>query len=208
MRGDWLTIGVFLYIIVETHNTGSLFMKPNSKKIFTKLSTRDMCHISLFVAIITVCAQIVIPQPGGVPFTLQVWAISLAGLVLGVKKGIITALVYVLLGVVGAPVFASFSGGFGVIMRPTGGFILSFPIVALLAGLGEHKGGLLLMILGLAAGCIFNWVVGLFWFNWITGLGLWVSFGYAVAPFIIVGVVRTAVLPFLCKGINAALKHI
>ncbi|MDR2569388.1 MAG: biotin transporter BioY [Oscillospiraceae bacterium] len=181
-------------------------MEQVSKKAFTKLSIHELCYIAIFVAIIAACAQIVIPQPGGVPFTLQAWAISLAGLVLGVRKGTIAAIVYVVLGVVGAPVFASFSGGFGAIMRPSGGFILSFPVVALLAGLGERKSGLHFIILGLAAGSIFNWAIGLIWFNWITGFGLWVSFGYAVAPFIVVGVVRTAVLPFISKGIKTAMK--
>jgi len=177
-------------------------IKPKQKK----LSTRELCFIAIFVAIIAACAQIVIPQPGGVPFTLQAWAISLAGLVLGPKNGAIAAIVYVLLGAAGAPVFAAFSGGVGVIMRPTGGFLLSFPVVALLAGLGERKVGIIWVFLGLAAGSIFNWAVGLLWFNWITGFGLVVSFGYAVAPFLIVGAVRTAVLPFISKSIKAAMR--
>jgi len=160
----------------------------------------------MFTALIAICAQIIIPQPGGVPFTLQVWGISLAGLLLGPKKGALAALVYVLLGAIGAPVFAGFSGGIGVIMRPTGGFILSFPVVALLAGLGERKGGIAWMLLGLAAGSIFNWAVGLLWFTWVTGLGFAVSFGHAVAPFILVGVVRTALLPVISKSIQAAMQ--
>ena len=170
-----------------------------------KFSTRELCYIAIFTAVISVCAQITIPQPGGVPFTLQAWAISLAGLILGPKKGTMAALIYILLGAFGAPVFAGFSGGFGVIMRPTGGFILSFPIVALLAGLGERKGGMIWVFAGLAAGSIFNWTMGLFWFHRLTDFDLRVSFGYAVAPFILVGVVRTAVLPFISKSIKFAM---
>jgi biotin transport system substrate-specific component len=177
-------------------------MEESKKKAMT---TRELCYIAMFAAVTAVCAQIRIPQPGGVDFTLQAWAVSLAGLVLGPKNGTIAALVYVLIGAVGAPVFAGFTGGFGVIMRPTGGFILSFPVVALLAGLGGRKGGIVWAVLGLAAGSLFNWTVGLFWFNWVTEFGLTVSFGYAVAPFLIVGVVRTAVLPLLSKSIKAAL---
>ena len=180
-------------------------MKPSMKSSM-KLSIRELCYISVFAVIIAACAQVVIPQPGGVPFTLQVWAVSLAGLVLGPKKGAIAALVYVALGAVGAPVFASFTGGIGVIMRPTGGFILSFPVVALLAGHGELKGGIVWALAGLAAGSIFNWAVGLLWFVLMTEFSLVVSFGYAVAPFIIVGIVRTAVLPFIGKSIKTAMK--
>jgi biotin transport system substrate-specific component len=176
-------------------------MSSTSKKI----TIRELCFIAIFVAIIAICAQIIVPA-GPVPFTLQAWAVSLAGLILGPKNGMLAALAYVFLGAFGAPVFAGFAGGLGTIMRPTGGFILSFPVVALLAGLGERKGGIFWTILGLAAGSIVNWVVGLLWFNWITEFGLIISFGYAVAPFIIIGIVRTAVLPFVSKSIKAAMK--
>ncbi|MDR2559278.1 MAG: biotin transporter BioY [Oscillospiraceae bacterium] len=171
-----------------------------------KRSTRDLCYIAMFAAIAAACAFIQVPQPSGVPFTLQAWGISLAGLVLGPKRGAMAALVYVLVGAVGAPVFANFQGGIAVIMRPTGGFILSFPIVALLAGLGERKEGFVWTFLGLAAGSIFNWSAGLLWFYRMTEHSLAASFGFAVAPFIVVGVVRTAVLPFLSKAIKAALR--
>lgn len=172
-----------------------------------KLSVREMCQIGVFVAIIAACAQVVVPGPGGVPFTLQVWAISLAGLMLGARKGTIAAVAYVLLGAFGAPVFAGMAGGLGVIMRHTGGFIISFPIVAWLAGIGGQRGGIVWALVGLAAGSVVNLAIGLVWFSWIMGLSLAVSFGYAVAPFLIVTVVRTVVLPFISGGLKAAFKR-
>ncbi len=74
---------------------------------------RDICYIALFTALIAVLAQISIPLPGGVPLTLQTFAVPLAGLVLGSKRGTIATAVYVLLGAVGVPVFAGFSVGRG-----------------------------------------------------------------------------------------------
>ena len=68
-----------------------------------KLAIRDMCHIGIFAAIIAVCAQISIPMPLGVPMTLQTLAIPLAGVVLGIKKGVAATLVYILLGIIGVP---------------------------------------------------------------------------------------------------------
>jgi len=176
------------------------------KKKQVKLTSRELCYIGIFAAIIAICAQISIPQPGGVPFTLQAWAISLAGLVLGAKNATIATVVYIILGAVGAPVFAEFSGGFGVILRPTGGFILSFPIMALLAGLPSKKGGVIWQLLGLSAGSIINLGAGLFWFNRVTELGLAVSFSYSVAPFIIITIVRTAVLPLIGRKITSAMQ--
>ena len=97
-----------------------------------------MCHISIFAAIIAVCAQVSLPMPYGVPLTLQTFAIQLAGVVLGPKKGALAALVYITLGAVGVPVFAGFTGGMGIVLGVTGGFILSFPLLALLAGIGSR----------------------------------------------------------------------
>jgi len=166
-----------------------------------RIKIRELCHIGIFVALIAVCAQIAIPLPGGVPITLQAWAISLAGLVLGAKNGAMAALVYVLLGAAGAPVFAGFSGGFGVILRHTGGFILSFPALAFLAGVGAKRARIFSATPGLSAGIIVNWVAGLLWFSWITGHNLGVSFGYAIAPFIFAGVLKAVILPALGKKI-------
>jgi len=176
-------------------------MKSTSKK----MSIRELCYIAIFVAIISVSAQIVVPL-GPVPFTLQVWAISLAGLILGPRNGTFATLVYILLGAFGVPVFAAMTGGFGVIMRQTGGFIVSFPLVSLLAGWGDRKGGIVWVVIGLTLGSIVNLAVGLLWFSWVTGLSIVVSFGYAVAPFIVITIIRTAALPFISKSIKLAMK--
>ena len=171
-----------------------------------KLSTRDLCYIGVFVAIIAACAQVAVPQPSGVPFTLQAWAVALAGLILGAKNGAIAAIIYALLGAIGAPVFANFSGGFGVILSPTGGFILSFPILAFLAGFGAKKGSIPWIVVGLTLGTIINFASGMLYFSWVTSLSLPVSFGYAVAPFILSGVAKIVVLPAISKSIKKALR--
>ena len=77
---------------------------------------RDLVYIAVFTAIIAVLAQISIPMPGGVPMTLQTFAVPLAGLVLGTKRGTLSALLYVLLGTLGVPVFAGLSGGPGIVL--------------------------------------------------------------------------------------------
>jgi biotin transport system substrate-specific component len=72
-----------------------------------------------------------------VPFTLQVLALILSGLLLGPRYGALAQAVYVLVGAVGVPVFSEFSGGLGVILGPTGGYLLSYPVAAAVAGLGH-----------------------------------------------------------------------
>ena len=85
-------------------------------------------------AVTAVAAQISIPTPP-IPFTLQVLAVILSGLLLGPRYGALAQAVYVLAGAVGVPVFAGFSGGLGVILGPTGGYLISYPIAAAVAGL-------------------------------------------------------------------------
>ena len=97
----------------------------------TNFKTLDLCMIGVVTAVIVIMAQISIPMPLGVPMTMQTFAITLAGIILGSKKGAVASLIYVLLGAVGVPVFANFSGGYQLLVGPTGGFIISFPIMAL-----------------------------------------------------------------------------
>src|SRR5699024_12851678 len=71
---------------------------------------------------------------GGVPITVQTFFAVLAGLVLGSRVGAFSMFVYMMLGLVGAPVFAQFKGGMGMLLSPTFGFILSFILIAYVAG--------------------------------------------------------------------------
>ena len=101
---------------------------------------RHLCLISLFSALIVIMAQISIPMPIGVPITMQTFAVTIAGIILGSKKGFTATLIYILLGAIGLPVFANFTGGWQSITGPTSGFILSFPLMAYIIGLGtEHR---------------------------------------------------------------------
>ena len=87
-----------------------------------KISIRDIAYIAVFTALMAVCSWISIPT--AIPFTLQTMGVFLAVGLLGGKRGTLAVTAYVLLGAVGAPVFANFSGGLGVLMGQTGGYIL------------------------------------------------------------------------------------
>ena len=98
--------------------------------------TKDLTIIALMAAVTVIMAQIAIPMPAGVPMTLQTLAVTLAGVILGAKRGAISMLIYLLLGAVGLPVFSGFRGGLAMLVGPTGGFLISFPIMAFIIGLG------------------------------------------------------------------------
>lgn len=93
-----------------------------------------MSRVALMAAFTAVAAQIVIPIPP-IPFTLQVFAVVLSGLLLGPRYGALAMVIYLLIGAVGAPVFFGFQGGIGHLLGPTGGYLVSYPAAAAVAGL-------------------------------------------------------------------------
>ena len=95
-----------------------------------KFSTRDLCFCAIGAALIAVCAWISIPAD--VPFTLQTFAIFTVCGLLGGRRGTVSVLVYLLLGAVGAPVFAGFRGGFASLIGTTGGYLVGFILLALI----------------------------------------------------------------------------
>ena len=164
-----------------------------------RLSTRDLCMIGLWTAVIAVMAQISIPMPMGVPMTMQTFAITLAAVVLGSKKSAAATGIYVLLGAIGIPVFAGFSGGFGNIVGPTGGFILSFPIMAFIIGLGVEmkKDNKLMFIVMLVVGTLINYVIGVLLFCMVTGSGVMTGITACVLPFIPTAIIKAILASLL-----------
>lgn len=158
----------------------------------TKLNTTDLCMIGLLTAVIVIMAQIQMPMPSGVPVTMQTFAILLTGIILGPKKGLIAALIYVLLGAVGVPVFTGFKGGLQSIAGPTGGFILSFPLMAFFAGLaGNNRShSKILYILYLALAFITNYTLGIIVFCLVTKATVLVGFTTCVLPFIAADILK------------------
>ena len=188
-----------------------------------KISIQDLCYIAVFTAVISVVSQFSIPLPGGVPMTLQTFIIPLAGVILGSVNGLWATIIYVLLGAVGIPVFSGWTGGIGIVLGMTGGFIVSFPLIALLAGMGDELGlkysssksttakklsyyGILLVFLLL--GNFVNYAVGCVWFiivaksSWATALAA------CVVPFIPTMLLKDALVlvlgPVLKKTLQKA----
>lgn len=97
------------------------------------IKTRDLILCGLFVALISAGAFIKIPNPV-VPFTLQFLFTMLAGILLGGRLGALAVATYVIMGLVGIPVFAT-GGGFGYILKPTFGYLIGFALGAYATGM-------------------------------------------------------------------------
>lgn len=181
-----------------------------------RMNVKDYCQIAVFTAIICVVSQLSIPMPAGVPMTLQTFVIPMAAVVLGTSKGTASTVLYVILGMIGVPVFAGFSGGFDKIFGMTGGFIISFPLLAFFAGIGysyaikvadKRKKALFysVFVMGLFVGTALNYLVGTLWFSVITGNSLSYSFMVCVLPFIITSLIKIFMIAFLGPVLRRAM---
>lgn len=157
-----------------------------------KLSTKELILCSIFAAIVAILSQISIPLPfTTVPLTMQILAVAVTGLILGSKLSTISVLIYLLLGCIGIPVFAQFSGGVGILFGPTGGYLLGLPLMVYIIGLAKDKSSSTIIIfLSLIAGLIIVYITGTLMFALITGNTIHQSILYCVAPFVLVDFIK------------------
>ena len=177
----------------------------------TKLTVRDMAYIALFAVMMAICSWISIPSV--VPFTLQTFGVFLAVGVLGGKRGTLAVLVYILMGCIGLPVFAGFTGGFGIVLGSTGGYIVGFVFTALIMWAMEKVPGskTVVLTISMALGLLVCYAFGTVWFVLVyartTGpVGLWTALGWCVFPNIIPDLVKMALALVLRKRLRAAIR--
>lgn len=173
-----------------------------------KLSTKEIIVCGLFASIAAVLSQVSIPIPfTNVPLTMQIFAIMLTGMILGPKLGFISQIIYVSLGIIGMPVYAQMSGGIGIVLGHTGGFILSFPIVALIVGYFTRKYNNSVGIYsGMMIGLICSYVIGTIQFCIITKMSFASGLMACVIPFIPLDIVKIILVYIVGKSINARIK--
>lgn len=173
--------------------------------------TYDIVYIGVFAVLMTICSWIAIPA--AVPFTLQTMGVFVTVGLLGGKRGTLAVLVYILLGAVGFPVFTGMTGGIGVLLGNTGGYIAGFLGSALvmwgMEKLFGHKRAVL--ALSMVLGLLVCYIVGTAWFMYVymksTGaIGLGTVLGWCVIPFIIPDLAKIAVAMILTERLKRFIK--
>ncbi|MCD4704116.1 MAG: biotin transporter BioY [Methanosarcinaceae archaeon] len=156
---------------------------------------RKMVYASLFAAMTAVGAFMVIPL-GPIPFTLQVLFVFMAGSMLKARWGMISMIIYVLLGVIGLPVFSGGASGFGVLIGPTGGYLFGFIVAAGLIGyFFEHNppSHIMVNIIYMLAGLIVIYVMGVVQLAFIARLDLTTAIALGAVPFLPADVIKAIV---------------
>ncbi|EKQ56602.1 MULTISPECIES: biotin transporter BioY [unclassified Clostridium] len=151
----------------------------------TKMNTRQLTLIGVMTAVICVLGPLSLPI-GLVPISLTNLAIYFAIYILGKKQGTISYMVYLLIGLIGLPVFSGFSGGFPKLAGPTGGYLIGFAFMAFISGLFIDKftDKIYMCFLGMVLGTVVTYLFGTAWLSYVAHIPFNKALAAGVLPFI------------------------
>ncbi|MFB6232968.1 MAG: biotin transporter BioY [Haloarculaceae archaeon] len=171
----------------------------------------------LIAALTAVLAYVSIPVPGvAVPFSLQPFAIFFAGLLLGPVWGGFAILVYIVVGLAGAPVFSNGGAGIGYFLGPTGGFLVGFLLAAVVIGALVHRdvdprdvreASAVTVAVALVIGLVVIYAVGVPWLAEVQEISLGAAAG-VMAPFFPPDLLKAALTVGVVAGGNEALARV
>jgi biotin transport system substrate-specific component len=185
---------------------------PEAEKKKRRFDAWDLAIMAMGIALITVCSWISVPLT--VPFTLQTFAVCLIAALFGPRRGLGAVGCYILLGAVGAPVFAGFKGGIGALLGVTGGYLVSYLFMGLVV-IGAEKwfgrSNLVFLIAGVIA-LIVCYAFGTAWFvvayartagpiSWAAALGK------CVVPFVLPDLAKLALAALLRSRVGKYLPQ-
>lgn len=149
-----------------------------------KKSALKISLVALTTCFICICAQISIPL-GTVPFTLQSFAVAFCGYMLGKYNGMLSCLIYLILGAIGLPVFAGFGASLAFLFGPTGGFLFGFLILAFFCGIPSLKSSLPFSFCISLIGLFICHILGIFWFSYVSNVSFLQSFLFSSLPYLL-----------------------
>ena len=184
-----------------------------------KMTTHDLVLCALCAAVTCILAPLSVPLAGEVPISLATFAVLLSGILLGAKLGGLSQVIYVLLGSVGVPVFAGWTGGIGtggigITLGVTGGYIIGYIPMAFVAGLLYHKFGrnesgarkYTVMFVSMVLATAVLYIIGTAWFMAQTKMTLAASLAACVIPFLPGDLIKIIAVMLVAPPIEVALK--
>jgi len=159
------------------------------------MKTKKLVLVAMFAAMIAVTAQISVPI-GIVPINMAHVGIFMSAGLLGPKLGTLSVLIYILLGIIGAPVFSGFRGGLAVVLGPTGGFILGYLLCSLVTGLVKWP------LIGMTVGLVVNYFIGIPWLMFVTSMDLGTAMTVSVIPFLLGDTIKIILSAILVKRLK------
>ena len=158
--------------------------------------TKKLVMVALMAALMCVISPITIPIAGGVGASLGVFMVVLIAYLLEFPMGLVCCMIYLLLGLVGIPVFSCFQGGLGAFMGPTGGFLVGYIALGSVAGFFVKigKGNRWVFVGGALGGLLICYILGTLWYMVVTEVNLMVAIATCVAPYVVFDIIKIAVV--------------
>lgn len=171
-------------------------------------TTKTLVLCAVFAALTAVCSQIQIPL-AVIPINLALFSVHLCALLMKKQYAALSMTVYLLMGLIGLPVFVGFQGGAGVLFGRTGGYIIGYVASAFLTALMLEKWGRAWWkaALSIAAGVAACYAFGTAWYMALTKSPLWLSLTYCVFPFLPGDAVKMALAILLAGRLEKPLRR-
>lgn len=152
-----------------------------------RVPTTKLAMIGAMTAVICILAPVSLPLPmSPVPISLTSLVLFMVVYVLGWKAGTVSYVIYLLVGILGLPVFTGFSGGIAKLAGPTGGYLIGFIFTAVISGwiLERYSGKMVFTVLGMLIGMLAAYFIGTIWLAEITATNMVEALAIGVLPFL------------------------
>lgn len=171
-----------------------------------KISLFGMTSCAIMAALLCILAPVAI-EIGPVPVTLATFVLYLSVWILDTSRSLLAAGLYLLLGAVGLPVFAGYTGGIAPLTGPTGGYLFGYLLLVLISGLIKKaaKSNVLLTGLGMVAGTAALYLFGTIWFMIQTKSDIVYALTVCVLPFIVFDLAKIVIACAAGRPISSAL---
>lgn len=171
------------------------------------LSIKEITLVGMCAALMAIFSQLSIPLPfTTVPLTLQTLGLVLLAIILEHKLGTLSIIIWMLVGVIGIPVFAGFASGIGVVLGPTGGYIIGFIFMSFIIGYSASKNNTNLLFLGVYVGQAVQYTFGVVQLKIIMGLNLNEALISGLYPFLVKDIIVITIAVFIGLSIKKSLK--
>ncbi|MSR92340.1 biotin transporter BioY [Inconstantimicrobium porci] len=167
------------------------------------MKTRKIVLISLCSALMFIFSQMTIPLPfTAVPLTMQVFGVILISSLMPSSISPVAILIYLLLGAIGIPVFAGFSGGFTALIGPNGGYLIGFLLMSIVTSITAASKNKIVVFTGAYVGLAIDYIFGVLQLKIVTGMTLGAALAAGLYPFIIKDIMMTAVAVIIAARVK------
>lgn len=181
----------------------------NTNTSTTGWNAKTIALIGLMAAVICIMGPLSIPLPfSPVPISLTNLAIYLTIYVLGMKKGTLSYIIYLLLGFAGLPVFSGFTSGPAKLLGPTGGYLIGFILLAVICGIfiDRWPSKRLFCFIGMVLGTAVCYLFGTLWLAYQAGLSFYAALAAGVIPFIPGDLIKIVIAMIVGTEVRKRLK--